>query len=276
MAYVYRHIRLDNGQPFYIGIGADDKGKYIRANTKWSRNRYWQNIIKKTPYEVEIMFENEDVEVIKKKEIEFIKLYGRKDLGEGILINMTDGGDGAFNTKCSEETREKLRIANRGEKNPMWGKKMSEENKIKARNRFKGIKRPNMSGPNNVNFGKKNPEHSLRLKGRKYPERSEMFKGEKNPNYGKTHSEEIRLKISEKLKGKFVKEKNPMWGKRRLDLSKSNVELKGKKVINIETGQIYKSIAEASIENNIGIGFLKRRLSGQVKNNTNLIFLRND
>lgn len=29
MAYVYRHIRLDKNEPFYIGIGKDEGGKYI-------------------------------------------------------------------------------------------------------------------------------------------------------------------------------------------------------------------------------------------------------
>lgn len=33
MAYVYRHIRLDKNQPFYIGIGSDTDGRYHRANS---------------------------------------------------------------------------------------------------------------------------------------------------------------------------------------------------------------------------------------------------
>ena len=43
MAYVYRHIRLDTNQPFYIGIGSDKN--YFRANQKTSskRNSYWVN-----------------------------------------------------------------------------------------------------------------------------------------------------------------------------------------------------------------------------------------
>jgi hypothetical protein len=30
MAYVYRHIRLDKNEPFYIGIGSDSS--FARAN----------------------------------------------------------------------------------------------------------------------------------------------------------------------------------------------------------------------------------------------------
>lgn len=37
--YVYRHIRPDTGEVFYIGIGG---GK--RANSIFNRNIYWKNI----------------------------------------------------------------------------------------------------------------------------------------------------------------------------------------------------------------------------------------
>ncbi len=108
MAYVYRHIRLDTNQPFYIGIGTDKN--YFRANQKTGskRNKYWNNIISKTKYEVEILFDNLTWEEACNKEREFISLYGRKDIGTGILSNMTDGGEGATNVKVSEITREKL------------------------------------------------------------------------------------------------------------------------------------------------------------------------
>lgn len=276
MAYVYRHIRLDTNQPFYIGIGIDAKGKYYRANTHHGRNNYWKNIVKKTNYYVEILFEHEDREFIKQKEIEFIKLYGRIDIKTGILVNMTDGGDGCFNHVCSDETKEKLRIANIGGRNPMFGIKLSEERKKEISERFKGKKRPDLSGPNNVNFGKKNPEHSLRMKGRKYPERSEKFKGEKNPNYGKKHPEKIRKIISEKLKGKMSGEKNPMWGVKRPSVGDLNKKIKGKKILDTKTGVVYNSIAEAAIQCNIPLSTLKGKLHGKHKNNTTLIYFKDD
>jgi hypothetical protein len=37
MAYVYRHIRLDKNEPFYIGVGSDSN--YSRAFTKRSSHR---------------------------------------------------------------------------------------------------------------------------------------------------------------------------------------------------------------------------------------------
>ena len=276
MGYVYRHIRTDTGIPFYIGIGIDCKGKHERAVSHHGRNKHWKNIVEKSKYEIEIIFESDDYELIKSKEIEFISLYGRLDLKTGILCNMTDGGDGNLNYICSEETREKLRILNKGEKNPMWGKKISDEQKAIISKMFKGKKRPEYTGEKNPNFGKKNPEHSLRLKGRKYPERSEGFKGEKNPNFGKKHSPEIRLIISQKLKGKLAGEKNPMWGKKRPEVGLMSKELHGKKVLNTLTEIVYTSIAEAAKQEGFGLTYLKTRLSGKVKNNTSLILFKNE
>lgn len=93
MAYVYRHIRLDTNTPFYIGVGSDKT--YFRAmqKSKNKRSVYWQNVIAKTDYEVEIIIDNVSVEESLVKEIEFIKLYGRADQGTGTLVNLTDGGE---------------------------------------------------------------------------------------------------------------------------------------------------------------------------------------
>ena len=71
MAYLYRHIRLDKNEPFYIGIGSDEK--YKRAYSKKSRNKYWSNIANITEYEVEIMLDNLTWEEVCKKEIEFVR-----------------------------------------------------------------------------------------------------------------------------------------------------------------------------------------------------------
>ena len=64
MAYVYRHVRLDKNEPFYIGIGSDDK--YQRAFVKHERNNLWNKIVLKSKYIVEIVFEHPDYEVLYK------------------------------------------------------------------------------------------------------------------------------------------------------------------------------------------------------------------
>ncbi len=99
--YLYRHIRLDKNEPFYIGIGTKSKEysslkkEYHRAYSKSKRNYIWEKITNKTPYEVQILFESDNYDFVKDKEKEFINLYGRMDLKNGILSNLTDGGDGS-------------------------------------------------------------------------------------------------------------------------------------------------------------------------------------
>lgn len=91
--YVYRHIRLDTNQVFYVG-----KGHGRRAWGKTSgRNRYWKAIVAKTPYDVEIIMENLTEQEAFAKEIEFIALYKR--LGY-CKANLADGGQGATGVAC--------------------------------------------------------------------------------------------------------------------------------------------------------------------------------
>lgn len=98
--YLYAHIRLDTNQPFYIGIGGHESinRNYYRANQKTQRSKYWLNTINKTSFKVKILLHSNSWEEICKKEKEFIKLYGRKNLNKGILVNLTDGGEGTSGT----------------------------------------------------------------------------------------------------------------------------------------------------------------------------------
>jgi hypothetical protein len=115
MAYVYRHIRLDKNEPFYIGIGSDEE--YKRANTNTRRNKHWVNI-SKFGYEVDILFDGLTWDEACVKEKEFISLYGRKDKNKGSLCNLTDGGDGCLGriVTFSEESKRKMSEARKGKK----------------------------------------------------------------------------------------------------------------------------------------------------------------
>jgi hypothetical protein len=110
---VYQHIRLDTNEIFYIGIGKTKK----RCFSKFNRNKYWNNIVNKTAYKVEIIHNNLCCwELACYIETHLIQFYGRKDLGKGVLVNMTDGGEGVLNShhnlgkRHSEETKLKMRI----------------------------------------------------------------------------------------------------------------------------------------------------------------------
>ena len=101
---MYRHVRLDKNVPFYVGIGT-----IKRPYSKKGRNKYWNNIVKfnEGVYEVDILFEDLSWEHASEKEIEFISLYGRKDLKEGTLCNLTNGGDGSGGLLVSDFTKKK-------------------------------------------------------------------------------------------------------------------------------------------------------------------------
>ena len=183
MAIVYKHIRLDTNEIFYVGISVGKK----RAYSSSKRNKLWHNIVNKCGFSVEISHDNliwEEACVIEQYLISF---YGRKDLGTGILVNMTEGGDGRYGSIISEETkkkmseshkglntwtkerylaglwnpvqvytpeyREKLSRAKKGKPNNFQGKKHSEETILK-------IKEAN-SGKNNVRYGIKHTEETL-------------------------------------------------------------------------------------------------------------------
>lgn len=117
---VYRHRRNDNFEVFYIGIGKTDK----RAYSEFSRNPFWKNIVAKTGYKVEIIARPNSWEDCCELEQLLISEYGRADLGNGNLVNLTNGGEGVVGNVVSEEGRKKMSIA-------FKGRKLSEETKIK-------------------------------------------------------------------------------------------------------------------------------------------------
>ena len=163
--YVYRHRRNDTNEVFYVGIG-----KRNRAKSKRYRNLYWHNTVNKYGYTVEVIQENITWEEACEFEIFLISLYGRKDLGTGCLVNMTDGGEGV--TNISEEQREKKRIARTGSNSPMYGKISP----------FKD---------------KKHSEENLKMM-------SEIKQGNKNPRFGVKLSEETKQRLSKNRKGKHM------------------------------------------------------------------------
>lgn len=129
--YLYRHIRLDSNKVFYVGIGTKRLKKpncytcvYERAYSGY-RTKFWKSITAKTEYEVEIILESDDYKFIEQKEVEFIRLYGRRDLGEGPLCNLKDGGKGNRGKPCSEENKRYFAELYKNKKRPEIGDKVS-------------------------------------------------------------------------------------------------------------------------------------------------------
>lgn len=130
--YVYRHRRLDTSEIFYVGISGVIGDS--RANTKHSRNNFWKNIVAKSEYIVEILFERLSHEDACELEIFLISEYGRRDLGKGSLCNLTDGGEGSTGYTKTQEWCDKhakhLQVKYKGEGNPFYGKAHAEDTKL--------------------------------------------------------------------------------------------------------------------------------------------------
>lgn len=120
MYYVYAYLR-DDGTPYYVGKGQSDRA--------WQKHKH-HNV----PSNDKIVILESDLTETDafKLEQHYIQKYGRKDLGTGILRNMTNGGDGIPGHKHSEETKKKIALARMGKPTNL-GKKMSEEQKEKLR-----------------------------------------------------------------------------------------------------------------------------------------------
>jgi hypothetical protein len=206
MAVVYKHIRKDINEVFYIGIGKTENRAYSIAN----RNKHWHNIVNKCGYVVEILKENLTKEDAIQIEIDLIKNYGRRDLKEGTLVNLTNGGEGILSAglevvekilksrswyRHSNETKQKLSIQKKGKPNGQLGLKRSNQTKEKI---------------------------SKSLTGRKL---SDITK-EKLRN--RTHTEEAKKKISQYQIGKKLGNLNPA----------------SVKCINTQTGKIYGCIKD--------------------------------
>jgi hypothetical protein len=86
---VYLHIRLDTGQVFYVGMGGGDRPWF-----KKSRNSFWWAIANKAGYRVVVIEDCLTWEQACEIEIMLVAHYGRRDLGKGPLVNLTNGGDG--------------------------------------------------------------------------------------------------------------------------------------------------------------------------------------
>jgi hypothetical protein len=140
--YTYAYLRED-GTPYYIG-----KGKGSRVVSKHKRRK---GSLIPIPNKDRILilktFDNENEAF--KHEIYMIFVLGRKNIGTGILRNLTDGGEGVSGYKHSEETKRKQSISHIGKKRGT----PSEETKEKIRKSNlgkpswnKGLKFPNSIG----------------------------------------------------------------------------------------------------------------------------------
>ena len=99
--YTYAYLREDR-TPYYVGKGHGKRAYNSNHNVKVPDDKDRIIFLKQNLTEEEA-FNHEKY---------MIAVLGRKDLGIGILRNMTDGGEGRSGSIHSPETIEKIRQAN--------------------------------------------------------------------------------------------------------------------------------------------------------------------
>lgn len=174
--YTYSHNKPD-GTPFYIG-----KGVKNRAYSK-KRNKYWQNIVDKYGYEVQILAYWKTNKEALDHEILLISCF--KDMGIK-LTNMTNGGEGMNGHTASQETKEKISKSLKGRQGKIW----SEKSRIKLSNSKKGIPLSEVT-KQNMSKARKGKAHT-----------KEHCLAISKSKIGKPHSEATKLSISYSKKGK--------------------------------------------------------------------------
>jgi hypothetical protein len=166
--YTYLHRRASDGQPFYVG-----KGKGGRFNSRKDRSPYWRHVAQKHGLKAEIVAQwPTEAEAF---EHEKFLIWCFRDMGFE-LCNLTDGGEGKsgwaptektkslwskqrtgkgnhrfgktgnqsalYGRQLSDEHKEKLSVAFKGEKNPMHGQSRTQEVKDKISQKKRGIPQP--------------------------------------------------------------------------------------------------------------------------------------
>lgn len=102
--YVYQYVRVSDNTPYYIGKGSGWRMYCKDHSVSVPKDRSKIQVIASNLTEIE-------AHNLEKK---LVALYGRKDIGTGILHNRSDGGEGSCGAVRSKETREKISKANTG------------------------------------------------------------------------------------------------------------------------------------------------------------------
>lgn len=93
--YVYAYLRKSNDSPYYIGKGCKNRAYDKRHNVSVPKDS------------TKIVFYHTSLEEQEALNLEifYVSMFGRKDIGTGILLNRTNGGDGVFPSPITVKLR---------------------------------------------------------------------------------------------------------------------------------------------------------------------------
>jgi hypothetical protein len=242
--YIYQNLRFDY-EPFYVG-----KGNELRILTSLKRgSNFKMNRIKKiSKNNIKAIKIYENLDNVESLQLEksIISMIGRRDLGLGPLVNLTNGGDGRLYSPHSEETKNKISVT----------KKTQNLHNVHS-DEIKELLREMNSGENNPMFGK---THSKEIR----ESQSLRVSGINHPMYGKKHDVESLKKIKE---NRNISQQ---------ELNRISIEINSKKVLQYSLNghfiKEYNSIKDASKETGLSESLIGKTCRGVVKNPKKFIF----
>lgn len=179
-------------QPFYVGKGKGNRSKIHGASCMLKLMSHKNNTIKaiRKLGLREIVVQSTDMRNVddwtaQAYEIDLIAGIGRRNLGEGPLTNLTDGGEGTTGKVVSELTRNKIGAAHKGK---TWTAEQ----------------RANWKPVEFTPSGLERLAEAARTRIWTQEMRDSVSKGRK----GKKHSAEAKLKMSRAHKGKILSEEH--------------------------------------------------------------------
>ncbi len=137
--YVYLHKKKTTGEVFYVGKGSGNRAWRLEG-----RNKFWHKIVNKHDYDIEIHSDNLQEWYAFELEKDLIAYYGRRQLGKGTLVNLSDGGEGVGGWIPSEKFKESRRTLMQREDAPNKDKRLwtfmhleTKEEIVTTRHRFR-------------------------------------------------------------------------------------------------------------------------------------------
>jgi hypothetical protein len=192
----------------YLGITHKDPYKYGGSGVYWKKHLKAHNI-KINEIQTLILFETNNYSELCERGRYYSELYDIVNSDEWANLIPETGENSVLGYKFSDDAKNRMSESRKGklagEKNPMFGKLVTNETREKI---------------SKANTGKKHTDVTkLKMSDRKI--------GENNHFYGKTHTEETKLKIAE-ASSKRTGELSNMYGKKHTDVAKLKMSKKRK------------------------------------------------